>query len=392
MAQRRKLSVLVFAAALAGGCQNTNVAPIRDGKVELAPDEKRVWARSAEEEARLDRSGLRPGLPEVERYLTAIVDQLHPGPLANGTRFRVRVLADPSLNAFALPNGALYVHTGLLARVENEAQIATVLAHEISHATHRHSLKGMRSLKNKTAVMSTISVGAGGFGLGGSVASLLGAVGTLAAVSGYSQDLEREADAVGFDLLLRAGYDPRESVQIFRKLRAEAERKEQKEPFFFGSHPRLSERIGSYEDLIERSGMPGTTRIAAAEYEAAALPAIVENADAALAAGDADFALDSALRALASRPRDPQLLFISAEARRKRAKQDDLQLAREILQDLTAQQPEFPDAHRGFGMILMKAGEKKEAAAAFRRYLALRPTAGDRGYVEQFIQQCDTES
>jgi beta-barrel assembly-enhancing protease len=63
-----------------------------------------------------------------------------------------------------------------------------------------------------------------------------------------------------------------------------------------------------------------------------------------------------------------------------------------LFRDLTDRHPDLPEAQRGLGLVLLKNGDKAGAAAAFRRYLALRPAADDRAYIESFLQQCDQNS
>jgi predicted Zn-dependent protease len=235
------------AVLLLSGCQSTDIGPNLGAgatQVRLTDDEQRLWSRSREEETTLDQSGFRPDLPAGEAYLTGVIRSLHPDVLPDGSQLRVKILVDPTLNAFALPDGTIYIHTGMLARIRNEAQLATVLGHELTHTTHRHAVKNYRNVKNQSAFYATFTVGTGGVG------GLLGLVGAYAAVSGYSQDLEREADQEGFALLRGHGYDVRESPKVFRQLLADTTRTKVKQPYFFGSHPRLEERIANFEALI----------------------------------------------------------------------------------------------------------------------------------------------
>lgn len=92
----------------------------------------------------------------VTRYVSEIGDGLVPEYARNEFDFSFRILEDPSLNAFAFPSGAIYVHTGLLAKMENEAQLATVLGHEISHVTQRH---GQRQYKKMVAFAIPAQIG-----------------------------------------------------------------------------------------------------------------------------------------------------------------------------------------------------------------------------------------
>ena len=95
----------------------------------------------------------------------------------------VRIYDSTELNAFALPNGSIYFNIGLLARIENEAQLATILAHEAAHFIEKHSFRQRVSSKNYAA-----------FAVSGIPFSRLVAV---SSISGFSQDLEREADKKG---------------------------------------------------------------------------------------------------------------------------------------------------------------------------------------------------
>jgi predicted Zn-dependent protease len=389
---RPSASVALFGLSLlVAGCASTDIAPHRGSAATLDDDERRLWARAREEQVRLDASDFHVRLPEVEDYLDCIVARLHPDPVPGGGTFRTRVLVDPSLNAFTMPDGAIYVHTGLMAQAQNEAQLATVLAHEIVHTLHRHSLRGTRQMRNQTAVLATIGAGAIGAGLAGSVVQLLGTVGTMAAVTGYSRDLEREADTEGFRMLTAAGYDQREATRMFQAMIAEAERAKRKSPFFFSTHPRLEERIASFDQLV--AALPAASRggrLGREDLEAALPPALALNAEATLRLGDFDATQAQATRFLALKPGEPHLRYVLAEAHRKRGNAGDTATALGLLRELTESHPRYPEGHRSLGLLRLKQGEKADAARSFRRYLELAPDAPDLGYIQEFIRQCES--
>ncbi len=375
----RRLAFMLFSAgalSLGGGCANTRVPPHSAlAPTKLEPDEVRLWNRAAEEQQRIDRSPFLADLPEQEAYLEAIVARLRPAPLPEGADYTVRIVADPTLNAFAYPHGAIYVHTGLLSRLDNEAQLASVLGHEVVHTTHRHGLRTSRRVKNATAFHATFTVGTYGVG------ALLGGLGALASISGYSQELEREADLAGFALLVAAGYDPREAPKAFRRLQEEAIRTELKEPFFFGSHPRLAERIRNFDTQLAR--LPAERHIGdvrTTEYARIMLPAFRLDAEAALRAGDLEQAEASAKRTLELAPGDPVARLHLAEARRRRADKDSLATARSELEALTRDAPELARAWRALGLVLQHLDETDAAARCFQRYLELAPDAPDRAH------------
>lgn len=371
-------------------CQTTDIAPAKDATASLEDDERRLWTRAREEQETLDQSGFLIAAPEIEAYVNELLARLHSAPLAQGARLHAHLLIDPTLNAFALPDGTIYIHSGMLARLQNEAQLAAVLSHELTHATHRHALRGYRNVKNQTGLLASLTAGTGGAG------ALLGLVGAMSAISGYSKDLEREADETGFRLYVAAGYDPQESTKVFRTLLAESKRSKIKEPFFFGSHPRLEERITNFEQFVaglpaaQQHGREGTNRAEA--YEAVMAPVFLRNADAALRANDHDFARESAERFLRVHPDDPRALLLIADSRRKHAGPDDAAEALRLYRQLVEKAAGLPEAHRGLGLMLFKQGDKPAAAAAFHRYLELKPDADDRSFIENYLQQCAPKS
>lgn len=158
---------------------------------------------------------------EVQKYVLNLGQSLIPAFQKNLPEgdplkipFRFFVIVDKSPNAFALPNGIVVVHSGLFNIVENEAQLAYILGHEIAHATQEHTLRQMNKDKKKRTALQ----------IGSIAAMILGAYAvsdildlTLAAmVNGYQRTLENQADRVGLDYMVAAGYDPREAPKVWQ--------------------------------------------------------------------------------------------------------------------------------------------------------------------------------
>jgi predicted Zn-dependent protease len=132
---------------LAAACATRQVPPIgADGKpFKPEADERALWAQAEKEEAALLKKAKVYDDPLLEEYLANIGDRLTPDEVrAAGAPFKYGVIRDPTLNAFAMPNGRVYVHTGLLSRLDNESQLAMILGHEMTHVTHRHALSFQR--------------------------------------------------------------------------------------------------------------------------------------------------------------------------------------------------------------------------------------------------------
>lgn len=147
--------------------------------------------------------------------------------------YRFYVVNDPSFNASAFPDGTVIVHTGLLHTVENEAQLAAVLAHEIAHVTHKHGLQRFREQKKvkkakkgsglfKKAFtkvtgnnINTDTIEVEGFSVPTDMVTKLG-VGALS--NSFSRERESQADRVGLFYMVEAGYDPREAATMWTLL------------------------------------------------------------------------------------------------------------------------------------------------------------------------------
>src|SRR5690606_34517528 len=152
-------------------------------------DERRIWNRSKEEAKRLDQSGQLYTSREIVEYVNDVARRLIPSELSQNSEFNlnVRIVKNPLLNAFALSHGAIYVHTGILAKMEDEAQLATILTHELTHIMHRHPVRHFRAAQNLSAAVAILQVAALPAGNFGALAALLGSLSATAAISGYSK-------------------------------------------------------------------------------------------------------------------------------------------------------------------------------------------------------------
>jgi beta-barrel assembly-enhancing protease len=240
---RRALALAALTAL--GGCAAARLPPVTDGELVMEQDERRMWRVAEEEEDDARHSGALDPDASLERYLGAVAKRLLPPRAQARLHSHVFVVADPRLDAFALPDGAVFVSSGLLCRLEDEAQLAVLLGHELAHALYRHAVVEHRTAKTSAAVSASF-----GGGLG------LGRLGALATVAGYSRDLEREADEHGLRLAAEAGYDVREAPRPFEHLLAWMDEEELEEPFFFADHPHLKDRIANYQRLLATTYAP----------------------------------------------------------------------------------------------------------------------------------------
>src|SRR5262249_29257052 len=260
---------------------------------------------------------------------------------------------------------------------------------EMVHVTHRHGIRDFRSAQNKTAFLATMNVTFGGVPLLGGIADLVGAFGTTAAITGYARDQEREADREGLDLMVRAGYDPGETLKAFVEMKKELDEQKIKEAFFYSSHPRLQERIENFESSIkttyrDRQGGAKNADLFLKKIQRA----VLENAQLDLKAGRFHTAQWGAEKAVAIRPSDPKAYYVLGEVLRQEAGDGDMQKAGQPYQKAIALDPAYPDPHKGVGLIYLKRGETCLAKKSLQSYLALAPSAADRAYIDGYIRQC----
>jgi predicted Zn-dependent protease len=367
-------------------------APIRPG-VEFAkePDEPVLWEWAARYEESLEKEGVLHRDPELEGYVAGVVERLVASDLeGTGLALRTRILRDPSSNAFMLANGSLYVHTGLLASVDNEAQLASVLGHEIAHFTQRHSLREMRVEERNLQLGRTLSIHAGG-GLGvlGLPLLLLGdfavGAGVAAATMGYSRDLEREADRYGFTYLTRAGYDAEEGARFFDRQRRELEAEGIEEPFVFSSHPQLADRMESYRALIAEARPAGSERGKQA-YESAISAVLLENAELDLAIARVKPARAAVERHLATAPESPDGWYWQGELARRERDAGFFEASLGHYRHALELAPSHPDALVALGLLHRERGGHDAARPYFERYLGGDPGALDREVVRGYLE------
>ena len=408
----RPVAVLTLLAVTAS-CATTQLPPISAAGAGFKPlpDEQELWGQSRDEEKQLlDKVSLYED-PLLESYLQGVVTRLTPRGMADNpaVHYRVRVVEDPTLNAFAYPHGAIYVHTGLLARVENEDQLATVLGHEMTHVEGRHMLRYQRAAHNKEIGFSVAAVAASVVvaGVAGDAAdhghwgeavatdifgNLMVGLGLhlalLASVNGYGRGLETEADEGGFAKMATAGYQLNEAPKVYEALKDDHGEQKKLEAFFFGNHPRLTERV-------ENSKHYATTHTAAAATDRKDIdpdlfarrlrPVVRDDARLNIQLGRFKIAEAELQKAKAWMPEDPvthafigHLRLAQAEAEKDEKAHRRLRSeAGDAFREAVRLGPKVAGVHRDLGLFLLAEKDEKNACRELRHYLELAPDAED---------------
>lgn len=349
-------------------------------RTELASEEDRLWDESREAATAFRRRGM---LVADEAYLARLnemMTELYPE--FSGS-IKVRILREVVPNAMAFPNGDVYISLGLLGRLENEAQIAMVLAHEGAHFVQRHGYTG----RNNRLVAGTLANVAGlTFGLAG---ALGGQIIFLGGAAGHGRDMEREADQIGLARIQKLGYGRSDAKRAFEVLRNDAKHNtETKGIYLFASHPLLEERI---ETVSAGSGANETSRAPTESFVAMHRKLQLNWLAAEIGAGRQK-ALVAALEDNDRRANmPPEATFYLSEAYRLRADKEDDARAAEWLAKAYALTPSFPPLLRAAGLAAMKEGKAADATTFFKQYLELAPDANDRAFVQSYLSRIEQE-
>ena len=237
------LSLFAF-AALALAVYACAVNPVT-GRSELA-----LVSFTEAEEVKLGAQAYTPAVqqqggfyrdPALEEYVQGVGMRLARVSHRPNLDYRYRVLNSSVPNAFALPGGFIVLNRGLLVRLKSEAEMAAVLGHETGHVTAKHSLAGYQRALAANVLLAGVAVGTGGsswvMDLSGVTASLVN--------NGFSREQEREADWLGIDYMVRAGYNPEGAVRLQEFFYSELEGG--RNPMFveglFRTHPFSKERL-----------------------------------------------------------------------------------------------------------------------------------------------------
>jgi predicted Zn-dependent protease len=353
--------------------------PSRFVRPDTATDEGGLWAMMDREEARLRRSPFALRDPKLQEHIQQIACKLAGEHCPD---VRVYLVRTPLFNASMAPNGMLQVWSGLMLRVENEAQLAAVLGHEIGHYAARHSLERLRDVKTRAGFAQFMGM----FGLVGAI----GQLGVVAGMYAYSRDHEREADSIGAGLMRKAGYDLGEAAKVWSNLALEVKARPNGDPSrtpLFATHPALEERQQALVALAEAS--PGGATNAQA-WQQTVRPFLRDWLNEEVRRGQHDESIALLTRMIANVRAQPEYLYARGEVTRLRAKDGDFDAALADYTAAIALGGEPPETHRGLGMIHRARNQLPEAKASLQRYIELAPDAADSAMIKSYLEEIRT--
>lgn len=211
----------------------------------------KAYAKQLDEE--LEKQGKKEKMILLQEYIERLGQRIARNSHLNNIPYRFQVVESDQINAFSLPGGYIYLFRGLIETAENEAQLASVLAHEIGHVAARHATERISLMQGADLVSSIL------FAIIGvppvwqrqaiQFAQLLGFL-------AYTRSQESEADHLGLQYMQKTGYDPKGMLDFFKVM----QRKNEKEPFLltklFSSHPLTNDRIAMVKNELDVHPLP----------------------------------------------------------------------------------------------------------------------------------------
>jgi len=391
----RALGLFLLAILGASGCASS-LPPIgRDGAA-FAPDadEQRLWAQG-DREAKALTERVRPyDDGDLDAYLSRLVERLTPPALRvpGAPLLGVTVLRDPTLAVFALPQGRLFITTGVLAAIQNEAQLALLLAREVGHVAGRHALAVQRAAGLPLAR-------AGGLGVFGATAAAIIAadarVASLAARTGYGERLERDADELALEMVTRAGWDARAAIEVYAALARDNEERGRLETLALGAPPSLRERLTTLRKRLSARPLPPGAGRSTDEFETRRLAVTLDDAADNARAGRFALARRRLDRVLSAAPDQARAHLVDGDWHRLRAqrsrsddeRRSELGRAQEAYERALALDPALAVVHRQLGLLYFQAHDMTRAQAELASYLARAGDAADAARVSEYARE-----
>lgn len=367
-----------------------------------AEQRERIEFETRKFEAQIEHSEILFDDPALNAYLQEVTDRMFPEMKG---KLRVRTFRDPEFNAFAVATGGIYFNTGTLLRLDDEAQLASVLGHEGTHVTADHMYRHVTSAKSASVITLVVGIAAAGYGVPPDIVSIIG----YSSMAGFSRSYERESDRGGFDRMVAVGYDARAGAEAFARLERElTARHIGQGPYFFASHPAVKDRVETLTEFGGESPPPGERYVE--RYREVTLRARMNALEQIHRAGNGKvlvFLLETE-GLLGTLP--PQARFYLAEGfrlRAEKAKKDskdrrspaeieaqravDAARAIEEYERAAIEAPDFGPTWQALALHHYRNGDKPRALALFRRYVELVPDPKQSGYARQYIEALSKE-
>ena len=371
-------------------------------EVETLPEndaEQHLWDIASGHENNIGNEGRIIRDREMEAYLESIAARLLGDRLAHLViEIDFVIVQNNLLSAWVYPYGTIAVNTGLLTGMENEAQLAAILAHELSHFMQRHSYRELIAEKRQGILgkglgfLATAAVAAKTGVVDTGLMERTGGLWTNLVTSGYSRKNEHIADAEGLELMQAANYELNQALRAFEILKQNDAYGVVSPRLLWSSHPTLDDRLDNLGKAIKKAERkkdytPGEVPSTDAYYRAVA-PAILRTGMQDLSERYFDRARMAFDKYRTARPADARGHFLLGEAHRLQAPDGpDFEPRITAYKAAITADPGYARAYKELGLAHRQAGDAAAARTALQGYLERDANALDAGIIRWYLNQ-----
>jgi len=383
--RRRDVLWLFGAGVAAGSLSGCATSPVTGERILVGmteEEERQVDRQVAPHQFSQDMGAVQD--EAVNRYVSGLGSRMDDLTQRPSMPYSYRVLNANYLNAYTFPGGAMGVTRGIVAELDNEAELAALLGHEMGHVNARHAAQrqGQAMLSQAAVVGLAVAASVVDSSWGG-LAAVGGQIGASALLASYSRDNEREADALGQDYMVRAGYPASGMVQLQSLLVRESKESPSLLETMFASHPMSSERLANAQQLAETKhaaslkANPQRERFMDSTASLRRLkPAIdaCKRGETAMGRKQLPQAQGEFAKALALAPRDYPSNLLMARCLAAQGRQKDALRYADAARSIY---PQEAQAHKLAGVLQLAEKNPGAAVASFEQFDRLLP--GDPG-------------
>lgn len=335
------------------------------------------------------------------------------------TQLKIRIIREPTVNAFAMATGSIYIHTGALAKLENEDQLAHLIGHEISHVANKDMVYFVNSYHKKTIVYKIFDIILAPtsvfFGVLGSLTQTAFLLFHVATVTGYGRIIEARSDKEGMLWATESSYNPSAGPGLMQVFLSEADKYQTgPEIFFLMTHPTTKWRLTELNKIIAEKGAAQRDVKIADDFLRNMAKIKLYNATLNIKWDRLEHAKDNIQWVLEKDPNNPEAHYLAGEIYRleaedKKKVKDELNYKKwsELnkpykkteLEDMwykksieeynkaIACDPKYANSYKGLALAYKYKDDKENALANLRKYLEVNPAALDKRYVNSLIER-----
>lgn len=334
----------------------------------------RLWRLAELEQAEMAQRGLILQDAALSAFLQRVADRLWSQVTTTLGAPTLQVVKDTRIAAYVYPNGHCFFTTGILCRVENEDQLAMILAHEMVHYLRQDTLELYDYFQRPFSDVGPMFEGPDH--------------------SAHARTLERKlnaaeyrADAQGLSMMLKAGYCGTEVLTFMAGLIADLQ--DQAPSAELGLLAVRKKKIATLLQQVHRHDVCASTVAGGQErFLRAMAPALMANGRVALQRGDWETADRSISRYLELAPDDVQAYYLKGEILRRQGVGQSKEPSIDYFQQALGLDPTFPPAYRALGELHFKAGRYRMAGFYFDAFLRLEPQSDSKKFIMEYLRQC----